>query len=106
MDTKCAWPSGATSRWYAETIASTHGKFQHGMNGVPPYGLVEVPVPKDLEMRGLDNSQFKRIAISYGLSIPIEELSTIRLPSQFSEAPPMPDRQAPGVNYADSKDWT
>jgi hypothetical protein len=97
---------GATSRWYAETIASTHEKFQHGMNGVPPYCLVEVPVPKDLAMRSLDNSQFKRFAISYGLSIPIEELSTIRLPSQFSEPPPMPDRKASGVSYADSKDLT
>lgn len=97
---------GATSRWYAETISSTHSRFQHDRNGVPHYGLVEVPVPKDLKMHGLDSTQFKRFAISYGLSIPIEELSAIRLPSQFSEPPPPPEWESSVGNYADSKDLT
>jgi hypothetical protein len=56
-------------------------------------------------MAGLGDRDFMRFAISYGLSIPFGEGPEVRLPSQFSAAPPLPVRQLPGgVDYADSKD--
>jgi hypothetical protein len=47
-------------------------------------------------MAGLGDRDFMRFAISYGLSIPFGEGPEVRLPSQFSAAPPLPVRQLPG----------
>jgi len=96
---------GSRSGWYAETIGSTYKAFQHDRAGIPPYKLLQVPVPKDFSMAGADGNDFNRYAISYGLSVPFGEGPEIGLPSQFDTAEPMRPRQVPGVvDYADSKD--
>ena len=64
---------GAHSRWYKETISSTHSRFGHHNAGIPPYRLAEVPKPADLSMAQLNEREFRRFAISYGLSIPFGE---------------------------------
>lgn len=96
---------GAHSRWYADTISSTYSRFGHHNAGIPPYRLAEVPKPADLSMPQLDDRDFRRFAISYGLSIPFGEGPEVRLPSQFSDAERPRVWGPPGVvDYANSKD--
>jgi hypothetical protein len=54
-------------------------------------------------MGGLQQAQYVRFAIAYGLSIPFGEGPEIRLPSQLDPAGAPPRRQA-GVDYRDHKD--
>ena len=96
---------GSRSGWYAETIGSTYNAFQHDRAGIPPYKLLQVPVPKDFSMVGADGNDFNRYAISYGLSVPFGEGPEVGLPSQFAIAEKPEPRQLAGiVDYADSKD--
>ncbi|RWE54184.1 hypothetical protein [Mesorhizobium sp.] len=95
---------GAPSAWYQTAISSTYDKFQHFANQIPPYQLVEVAAPRDLDMKGLASSDFRRFAISYGLSIPFGEGPEVGLPSQFANAEPLPVRQNRVADYLDSKD--
>ncbi|MER9876812.1 hypothetical protein [Mesorhizobium sp. M0195] len=95
---------GAPSAWYQTAISSTYDKFGHFGAGVPPYQLLEVAAPKDLDMTGLASSDFRRFAISYGLSIPFGEGPEVRLPSQFADAEPLPVRPNRVADYLDSKD--
>ncbi|WP_042775870.1 hypothetical protein [Sinorhizobium fredii] len=96
---------GSQSAWYCAAITSTHGRFQHLNAGVPPYELCEVPRPVDLNMHGIADQDFRRFAISYGLSIPFGEGPDLGLPSQFADAEKPRQWQPPGgVSYADSKD--
>ena len=56
-------------------------------------------------MAGVGDHEFIRFAISYGLSIPFGEGPGVRLPSWFSQAPPLRTWRPPsGVDYRDSKD--
>jgi hypothetical protein len=68
--------------------------------------MIEVPKPGDIAMASLHRDEFRRFAISYGLSIPFGEGPDVGLPSQFSKAEPLATRKLPGhvVDYADSKD--
>ena len=67
--------------------------------------LTEVPKPSDLEMKGLDDDEFRRFAIAYGLSVPYGEGPEIGLPSQFPKVERPKMRQPKGVvDYLDSKD--
>jgi hypothetical protein len=67
--------------------------------------LETLPKPKDLAIHDHNDGEFIRFAISYGLSIPFGEGPEIKLPSQFSVAPPPPIWNPPGVvDYGDSKD--
>jgi hypothetical protein len=95
---------GSRSEWYSAVIGSTYHKFRHDNGGIPPYKLLEVPKPADLSMRGLPEAEFRRFAISYGLSIPYGEVP-VRLPSQF-DVPEEPRLWTlPGlVDYADTRD--
>lgn len=96
---------GAPSAWYRSVIASTYHEFRHHKAGIPPYKLIEVPKPSDLSMRGLPDAEFRRFAISYGLSIPFGEAPDVGLPSRFAVAEKLKARTVPGgVDYADSKD--
>jgi hypothetical protein len=79
--------------------------YKHHNAGIPPYKLIEVPMPADFVMSGLDDHEFVRFAISYGLSIPSGEGPEVGLPSQFTEAEhPQVWRPPHLVDYADSKD--
>jgi len=96
---------GAPSTWYQKAISSTYKKFQHSNAGIPPYELIEVPKPADLDMRQIPAEHFRRFAISYGLSIPLGEGPDVRLPSQVPDAiKPQKARASGVVDYADSKD--
>jgi hypothetical protein len=96
---------GAGSRWYQQTILSTHDNFGHINAGIPPYELTEVPKPSDLEMEEMDVADFRRFAIAYGLSVPFGEGPEIGLPSQFAEPERAKVRQPKDVvDYLDSKD--
>ena len=56
-------------------------------------------------MASLHRDEFRRFAISYGLSIPFGEGPDVSLPSQFAKAEPLRLWKPPGVvDYADSKD--
>ena len=96
---------GAPSKWYRTSIESTHKDFQHLNAGIPPYRLREVEKPDDLNMNGLSDNCFRRLAIAYGLSVPKGEGPDIGLPSQF-EAVAKRARQRPTgvVDYLDSKE--
>jgi hypothetical protein len=96
---------GARAAWYRNAISSTYHDFNHKKAGIPPYKLIEVPKPGDLAMASLHRDEFRRFAISYGLSIPFGEGPDVSLPSQFAKAEPPPLWKPPGVvDYADSKD--
>ena len=97
---------GVGSKWYEETILSTHGNFAQINAGVPPYELTEVPKPDDLDMNGLDDDGFRRLAIAYGLSVPYGEGPEIGLPSHFAPVERSLLRQPNGLvdYYLDSKD--
>lgn len=95
---------GAPAKWYRNTIASTYDKFQHHNAGIPPYHLEEVSAPKDIDLAGLASTEFRRFAISYGLSIPFGEGPEIGLPSQFTETEALQVRPLRVVGYLDSKD--
>lgn len=96
---------GAQSKWYQGAINSTYTKFQHQNASIPPYQLIEVPKPADLDMRSIPEKHFRRFAISYGLSVPLGEGPEVRLPSQVPDAvKPKRAKNAGIVDYADSKD--
>jgi len=96
---------GSRSAWYTEAISSTYKAFQHDRAGIPPYRLLQVPVPKDFSMTAAGRNDFNRYVISYGLSVPFGEGAEIGLPSQFAIAEKPKPRQPRGiVDYADSKD--
>ncbi|MBM6395278.1 hypothetical protein JQC79_05845 [Ochrobactrum anthropi] len=96
---------GSKSTWYAEAISSTYKAFQHHNAGIPPYKILQVPVPKDFSMTGAEGHDFNRYAISYGLSVPFGEGPEVGLPSEFTIAERPKVRQLAGVvDYSDSKD--
>ena len=96
---------GAQSAWYRTAIDSTYHRFKHDRGGIPPYKLLEVPKPADLSMRGLPVAEFRRFAVSYGLSIPFGEGPEVGLPSQFAiPEKPSQSTRAGVIDYSDSKD--
>ena len=72
----------ANMEWYRGAITSTHGEYQHEYAGIPPYELREVPKPSDLEMHGLNDFDFNRFSVAYGLSIPYGTPMETRLPKR------------------------
>ena len=96
---------GAPSKWYRTSIESTHADFQHYNADIPPYRLQEVEKPDDLDMNGLSDDCFRRLAIAYGLSVPKGEGPEIGLPSQFEPVTKPVRRHPKGVvDYLDSKE--
>jgi hypothetical protein len=84
---------GRAARFYQETIMSTHGEFGQTRAGIPPYKLMDVPLPDDFDMGTVDRRYFHRFAIAYGLSVPFGERPELRLPSQVQRPEPLPHRQ-------------
>src|SRR5690606_24408434 len=82
---------GAVAKWYQHWILATYEDFQHANAGIPPYELTEVPKPTDLDLVGLSDSDFRRFAIAYGLSVPYGEGAEVSLPSQITA----PQKQKP-----------
>ncbi|MBE9064351.1 hypothetical protein [cf. Phormidesmis sp. LEGE 11477] len=74
---------GGNTEFFPDTIESTHSDFRQGNADIPPYKLRQIPTPEDLTVNGLDQRDFNRFAIAYGLCIPEGENPEIRLPSQF-----------------------
>ncbi len=96
---------GAGSKWYQGVIHSTHEDFGHLNAGIPPYKLVGVANPPDLNMNALGEAEFGRFAVAYGLSVPVGEGPEIGLPSEFGDAERARVRQQPNVvDYSDSKE--
>lgn len=94
---------GSLSKWYRESIESTHERFNQQRAGIPQYELQPLPPPTDL--RGVpDGEEPFRHAISYGLSIPEGEGPDIIFPSEFGDLQPLPKRRPLlDVEYEDSK---
>jgi hypothetical protein len=96
---------GSESPWYQARIGATYDDFNHHQAGIPPYKLVGIPKPSDLDMHGIPDDEFRRFAIAYGLSVPFGEGPEIRLPGHFKKAEPLPERKTTGIiDYGDSKD--
>lgn len=96
---------GGNTTFFPSTILATHSDFQHSSADIPPYQLRQIPTPDDLAINGLDQKDFNRFAIAYGLSIPRGEGPEINLPSYFDTvesgseiSTPEPDK------YEDGKD--
>ncbi|WP_204102598.1 MULTISPECIES: hypothetical protein [Spirulina sp. CCY15215] len=92
---------GKDIQYYEDTIMGTHSAFQQSKKSIPEYikytrGLA---TPNDLDMSGLNDSNFHRFSIAYGLSIPKEQLPDLVLPrlipekqeAKFEELPLMDD---------------
>ena len=96
---------GVGSPFYHFAIGGTYENFKHGNYGIPPYSLIEVPPPPDLEMGSIDAHAYHRFLVAYGLSVPFGEGPEFQLPSAFDIIPP-PKKAAPVRvgDYLDSKD--
>lgn len=79
---------GGNTEFFPNTIEATHSDFKQGNAGIPPYKLRPIPTPDDLSVNGLEEKDFNRFAIAYGLCIPEGENPEIRLPSQFQTIEP------------------
>jgi hypothetical protein len=84
---------GRAPRFYPQTIMSTHEEFGQSRAGIPPYKLMDVPVPDDFDMGAVDPLEFHRFAIAYGLSVPFGERPELRLPNQVHGSGPLPRRE-------------
>lgn len=101
---------GANIEWYPNSITFTYEDYQHKNARLPPYELREVPKPSDLEMHELNNSDFNRFSVAYGLSIPYGTLMETRLPK--SVEPAQREEQPSGIiipsgvaNYPDKESY-
>ena len=74
---------GSNTAFFPQTIQATHGDFNQGSADIPAYEIKQIPAPTDLATNGLDQKDFNRFAIAYGLCIPEGEGPSIQLPSQF-----------------------
>ena len=74
---------GSNTAFFPQTIHATHSDFNQDSADIPPYEIKQIPTPTDLSVNGLDQKDFNRFAIAYGLCIPEGEGPSIRLPSQF-----------------------
>ena len=92
---------GSLSRFYLETIMSTHAQFGQAHADIPPYRLTEVPVADDFDMGRLDPRHFHRFAVAYGLSVPFGERPEMKLPSQVHAPSPPPMRPTTPVGVYD-----
>ncbi|HTL90157.1 MAG TPA: hypothetical protein VL134_12215 [Leptolyngbya sp.] len=92
LDVRIAGGGGQTS-FYQEAICSTHQARQHNDYGIPTYQPGSLPIPKDLETNGIDQREFHRFAVAYGLSIPPGEQPDVRLPSEMEPIQPTSSMQ-------------
>ncbi|MGI0490305.1 hypothetical protein ACN4EG_00725 [Alkalinema pantanalense CENA528] len=84
---------GGQTMFYQQAITSTYQDFQHKNAGIPEYAVRSLPLPKDLETNGINNDQFHRFAVAYGLSIPDGERPEVRLPSEMEQSKPISKKE-------------
>ena len=87
---------GMKSDYYSDTIPATYDVFRFDAAGIPRFTMIDVPLPSDFDMSGIDEAHFHRFAIAYGLSIPDYQAQKFNLPRQF------PNHNPP----SDPKRWT
>ncbi len=75
---------GSQTNFFTEAILDTHHDFQHQNIGIPSYNCKDLPLPKDLDLNGLNHQEFYRFAVAYGLSLPQWEVPEIKLPSAIA----------------------
>jgi hypothetical protein len=92
---------GGQIDFYEQAIKETHAVFHKNVD-IPPYRLLLVPKPTDLEMRNLSDRHFNRFAIAYGLSIQDGEFPEFYFPSDADKPNPPPNISRPD-NYDDSR---
>jgi hypothetical protein len=76
---------GMISEYYKDTILSTYEAFNFNRAGIPEFKMLDVPLPIDFDMSGIDQKHFHRFSIAYGLSIPDYQAPQFNLPKQFPE---------------------
>ena len=81
---------GILSEYYTDTIPATYETFKFDRANIPPFQMLNVPVPNDFDMSEIDESHFHRFSIAYGLSIPYYQVQPFRFPRQFPDLPPPP----------------
>ncbi|HEY9659683.1 MAG TPA: hypothetical protein V6C65_14585, partial [Allocoleopsis sp.] len=79
---------GMVSNYYIDTIESTYDAFHLSSTGMPRYKMRNIPVPGDFSMSGLEEDDFHRFSIAYGLSIPDYDAPEFKLPTQMPHTPP------------------
>ena len=92
-----------SSDFYKDSIGGTYGDFHHARAGIPPYELDMSPKPVDLELGSLDEDDYHRMIVAYGLSIPSWK-TEIKLPSEIPDAEPRRHAKRVGFSYEDTKD--
>jgi hypothetical protein len=96
---------GGKNPFFCKTIESTYEDFDQASADLPPYHLRNLPVPTNLDMNGLDEREFRRFSVAYGLCIPEGEGPDIRLPSQVEKHESSMSRWIRRVpRYEDTKD--
>jgi hypothetical protein len=74
---------GERSAYYKSLIQTTHSARMHDNLNIPPYSLMTVHKPRDLDLAGINESDYHRFAVSYGLSVPDGEIADYKLPSMI-----------------------
>ena len=94
---------GMKSDYYSDTIPATYDVFRFDAAGIPRFTMIDVPLPSDFDMSGIDEAHFHRFAIAYGLSIPDYQAQRFNLPRQFPNhnPPPEPRRWTPETSQDD-----
>lgn len=96
---------GSRAPFYRIAISRAYESNSLKSYGVPPFELIEVPVPTDLQMQSVDPQEYHRFLIAYGLSVPFGEGPDIGLPSRFKIiVPERPERSTGMPEYGDHKD--
>ena len=95
---------GASDAWYITTMESTYHISNLKNAGIPPYRMVKVSAPSDLDMSQSVGKEFGRFAIAYGLSIPNGEGPEITLPSKIEPKEPSYKDSSGITDYHNSKD--
>jgi hypothetical protein len=96
---------GGQNPFFYETVYSTYQDFGHDKTGLPPYKIKAIPVPSNIEMNGLDQQEFHRFSVAYGLCIPQWEGADFKLPSQVEKRESSVTRWSREVTrYEDTKD--
>lgn len=97
---------GSRLQFFKHGIESTYLDFGHDRSipDLPPYQTTNVPIPSDLELRGLSSADFNRFSVAYGLSIEEGKFPEFNFPSDddFPKPRPRNDR----TDHGDMKDVT
>jgi hypothetical protein len=91
--------------FFQKSIKGTYKRHNLRSFGVPPFELINVPAPDDLQMQSVNPHEYHRFLIAYGLAVPFGEGPYIGLPSQFEVIVPVRPALSNALpDYADHKD--